>query len=142
MGKPENAVESYLRTQSERLGYLCWKFVSPAKNGVPDRLLIGHGQTFFVETKAPGKTTRSQQKATHKVMIEHGAEVYVADTRKKIDKLLRYKAPPDVYQRALAEPAPKTGTRMVGTVHMAPRLKKDVTVNINDLNTGPDDESQ
>lgn len=88
MGKPEAYVEDYLTTQAEKNGYLCLKFTSPSFSGVPDRILIGHGEVFFIETKARGKTTRPQQNTVIDLMKEHGAVVYVADTREKIDKVL------------------------------------------------------
>lgn len=87
MGKPEGTVESYLRKQANLHNYLCYKFVSPGNNGVPDRCLIGNGKTFFVETKAPGGKPRKLQEKVMEKMKNHGATVFVIDTKEKVDKL-------------------------------------------------------
>lgn len=83
----ENDVETYLRKKAESNGYLCYKFVSPGHNGVPDRLIIGYGKTFFVETKAPGGVPRKLQQKVIARIRNHGADVYVIDTKAKVDEL-------------------------------------------------------
>lgn len=88
MGKPEAVIENYLTSESEKRGYLCMKFVSPSTDGVPDRIVTGKNITFFVETKAPGEKTRKLQRAVIRKMINHGAIVYVADTKPDVDMLL------------------------------------------------------
>lgn len=85
----EHDIESYLMKQSKKNGFLCWKFISPSINGVPDRILIGHGLIIFVETKAPGKTPRKRQIRTIEKMEAHGAIVKVIDTKEKIDAFFR-----------------------------------------------------
>lgn len=88
MGKAENKIEGYLKNQAEANGFLIYKFMS-GHDGVPDRILIGHGHTAFVETKAPEGRVRPLQTAIMERMDDHGAEVYVAYTRDQVDKLLR-----------------------------------------------------
>lgn len=88
MGKPEGKIEDYLKKQAEKAGFICWKFTAPSTDGVPDRVLIGYGKTAFVETKREGGTPRKLQKVTIKEMQDHGALVYVADTKELIDQLL------------------------------------------------------
>lgn len=88
MGKPEAYIEGYLRDEAKRRGALCYKFTSPGTTGVPDRVLIGHGRTVFVETKAPGKEPRPRQELVFDTMRRHGAEVYVVDTRQGVRDLL------------------------------------------------------
>lgn len=89
MGRAENSVEQYLIDQSKKHGFLCYKFTSPGTDGVPDRVLIGHGLTLFVETKAPGETLRKLQESIIKNMRLHGALVYVIDTRQGVDDLIK-----------------------------------------------------
>lgn len=84
----ECAVEQYLRTQCSKRGFLCLKFISPSNDGVPDRTIIGHGHTFFVETKAPGGEPRKLQKSVIRRMRQHGALVYVIDSKNGVDELL------------------------------------------------------
>lgn len=84
MGKPENAVESEIVRQAEANGFLCYKFVSPSRRGVPDRELIGHGLTFFIEAKAPGETLRPLQISIQGDMCAHGALIAVMDTKQQV----------------------------------------------------------
>lgn len=86
--KPEGEIESYMVNQSEKKGILCYKFVSPGHRGVPDRILIGNGQTVFVELKAPGETPRELQEYVMKQMRKAGADVEVADTKEDVDRIL------------------------------------------------------
>lgn len=83
----ESIVETHLRKQAKEHGYLCYKFTSPGNNGVPDRILIGHGKVLFIETKAPKKVPRKLQERVHEKMRDHGANVLVIDTKEKVDDL-------------------------------------------------------
>lgn len=89
MGKPEGIIENYLKTQAEKQGFLCLKFTSPGTSGVPDRVLIGYGHTIFVETKRTGGTLRKLQEKITEKMVNHGATVYVIDTKQDVDRLLQ-----------------------------------------------------
>lgn len=83
----ESAVETYLKKTAISNGYLCYKFTSPGEDGVPDRVLIGHGLTFFVETKAPGKDLRKLQKYVRKQILNHGGIDLIIDTKEKVNQL-------------------------------------------------------
>lgn len=89
----ESEVEGYLKKQVEKAGGLCMKFISPGNNGVPDRQLFHKKlkRPTFVETKAPGKTTRKLQDAVHAELRRYGAEVYVLDTKEKVLQFLQEK---------------------------------------------------
>lgn len=89
IGKAENIVEDYLRTQSKKYGFLCYKFVSPGHNGVPDDIVIHKGITTYIETKSPTGDTSEIQKLRIKEMREHGADVRICHTRKSIDKFFQ-----------------------------------------------------
>lgn len=86
---PEGIIESYLETQSKNRNILCFKFVSPGNKGVPDRILIGNGKTVFVELKAPGEKPRPLQKYVINKMRKAGADVRVADTKEKVNAILK-----------------------------------------------------
>lgn len=88
MGKPEGTIENYMRRQAEAYDCLFYKFTSPSRAGVPDRILIGHGRVVFVEMKAPGEKPRPLQVKVFGDLMEHGAEVYVVDTKAGADALL------------------------------------------------------
>lgn len=87
---PEKIIETYLREQCKKHGFLCYKFAPCGNNGVPDRVVIGNGKTIFVELKAPGKKTRALQDAVHQQMREAGAIVFVIDTKQKVDTLIKH----------------------------------------------------
>ena len=85
----EKSIEAYLRDQVRKTGGRAYKFVSPGNAGVPDRLVVlPGGGLFFVELKAPGgKTTKLQDKRI-KELETLGQDVFIADSREKIDMIL------------------------------------------------------
>lgn len=90
MGKPEGTIESYLEKQSEKHGCICYKFTSPGRKGMPDRIVIGidkqnRKHTDFIETKAPGEKPRLLQEIVHDDMRKHGATVFVLSTKEQVD---------------------------------------------------------
>ncbi|MFI5702615.1 VRR-NUC domain-containing protein [Streptomyces xanthochromogenes] len=72
----ESTIEEYLLNQCRAHGFLCLKFVSPARGGVPDRI---------VEVKRPGGQLRKLQQLTHAKLRRHGAEVHVVDDKPSVD---------------------------------------------------------
>jgi hypothetical protein len=93
MTERERSVEAYFREQCRQAGLLCLKFVSPARNGVPDRLVIGGGRTVFVELKRPGGRPRRLQQAMHAKLRRYGADVHVIDSRDAVDEVVELLAP-------------------------------------------------
>lgn len=85
----EKDIENYLVRQCKKNNILCYKFVSPSQNGVPDRILIANNKTIFVELKKPGEKPRKLQQYVFEQMIEHGAILYVIDNKKDINKLIK-----------------------------------------------------
>ena len=89
MGKPEGKIEKFLKAKAEENGFLCYKFIVPGKRGVPDRILMGYGHTFFVETKRESSGRLSEiQKARIKEMRAHGSTVYVCDSKDEVLNIL------------------------------------------------------
>jgi hypothetical protein len=88
MGKQENVVESYLVKRLRDFGGLCFKFVSPGHAGVPDRLCVWSGVTFFVECKTESGRLSALQQHTINTMLHVGALVYVAHSKVEIDEIL------------------------------------------------------
>lgn len=88
MGKPENKVENYIQGLADKHGFLYYKFTSPSRAGVMDRILIGHGQTIFVEVKAPGENPRELQIKTMENIIAHDGIAVVIDSESAADKLI------------------------------------------------------
>lgn len=88
MPTPEGVVEKYFLKRCKALGFMCLKFTSPGTRGVPDRVIIGHGWTVFVELKAPSEGLRRLQQEVIKDMRSHGAIVHVANSKELVDELL------------------------------------------------------
>lgn len=65
----EKTLESKIAKYAKDKGCLCYKFSSPGKRAVPDRLIISpQGRVLFLEIKAPGKTpTKLQEKELKKL---------------------------------------------------------------------------
>ena len=54
--KKESEIESVVRNHALRLGLLVYKFVSPGRRGVPDRMFVNKNVVIaFLEIKALGK---------------------------------------------------------------------------------------
>ncbi|MFI9629248.1 VRR-NUC domain-containing protein [Streptomyces sp. NPDC052042] len=84
----ENPIERYLLLQCRRNGLLCMKFTSPARGGVPDRIVVSYSGTVFVEVKRPGGDLEPRQRAVHAKLRRFGAKVYVVDDRPSVDALI------------------------------------------------------
>ena len=84
----ESDIEKYLIEKCKKEDIFCTKFISYGLNGVPDRLLIQNGYTYFIELKKPKSKTRALQNAVIKKMRSHGALIYCLDNKEGIDKIL------------------------------------------------------
>ncbi len=72
----EKAVCRYAQTK----GMLQYKFSSPARAGVPDRLFITHrGVVWFAEFKRQGERATPRQEREHDRMRKQGVTVVVVD---------------------------------------------------------------
>lgn len=87
----ENLVESYLIRRVEEAGGLCWKWVSPGRRGVPDRIVIMPGRLLeFVETKATGGSPGPLQRVVHKMLAKLGFKTWLLDTYRKVDEFMTF----------------------------------------------------
>lgn len=63
MGVRENKIETYLKAEVEKRGGQCYKWVSPGRDGVPDRIILLYGSVYFREIKTPsGKPSTAQER--------------------------------------------------------------------------------
>ena len=86
----EREVERALVQRVEAAGGLAWKFTSPGRRGVPDRVVMLPGRApEFVELKRKGQKPRADQLRQHKRMRAAGAIVHVIDDEAGIDLLLK-----------------------------------------------------
>jgi len=82
--RPEAKLEDYFIKQAEKHNVLQFKFLSGV-TGVPDRLVIGYGQTIFVELKAKNGILSKRQTFIINSMRNHGAKVFVPFSKEDID---------------------------------------------------------
>lgn len=89
----ESSVEAAVCRIVKGLGGVCWKWVSPGRVGVPDRICILPGPVIiFVELKRPGRNDgRSEsQKKVFRILKDLGCEVWLIDNANTFrEKLLR-----------------------------------------------------
>lgn len=92
MGTRENKVEKYLDTRITELGGSTRKWVSPGRDGVPDRIVrvpwMEHGVAHFVEVKTiDGKVSVPQQRE-HIRLIEDGYIVVIVFGEQGVDEYI------------------------------------------------------
>ncbi|MFE7114088.1 VRR-NUC domain-containing protein [Streptomyces sp. NPDC057654] len=100
-GTRESTIEGYLLSQCRAHGFLCLKFVSPSRGGVPDRIVVAPRNTVFVEVKRPGGRPRKRQQRMHAKLRRHGGEVHVVDDKPSVDVFIAHLLkPPSDQQKA------------------------------------------
>ncbi|EHE4123973.1 VRR-NUC domain-containing protein [Salmonella enterica subsp. enterica serovar Bareilly] len=74
----ESLIEKHLVAEVKKAGGVAYKFISPGRRSVPDRLvLLPGGRLVFVECKAPGKEPRANQLREHERLRALGFTVMV-----------------------------------------------------------------
>ena len=81
----ERDVENHLAHRVRDAGGLCWKWVSPGIRGVPDRIAMLYGKTYFIEVKAPGEKPSHQQERVHAKLRAQGMVVVVINSNDAAD---------------------------------------------------------
>lgn len=85
----ERDVERYLIKECEKRGWLCWKFVSPGRRGVPDRIVIRPGAVAFVEVKRKGGRVSPLQVRRIEELTRLVIPARVVKTKGEIDEMIR-----------------------------------------------------
>ena len=87
----ESKVEKTIRSWCRDNDILFYKFVSPGKSGVPDRIAIGpKGKIAFLELKAPGKHPAPlQMHELHKLNARGVSASWFDDAHPAIEWLAR-----------------------------------------------------
>lgn len=76
----EKVIERRVCDYAKAKGFIAYKFTSPARAAVPDRLFISpNGMVFFIEFKAQGKKPTPQQTREHLKLMGNKALVFVVD---------------------------------------------------------------
>lgn len=86
----EKTVETYLVDRVRAAGGDAYKFSSPARVSVPDRIVVfPPARIYFVEVKRPGgKPTRGQLRE-HERLRALGCDVRVIDSREGVDAFVQ-----------------------------------------------------
>ncbi|HEJ0061783.1 TPA: VRR-NUC domain-containing protein [Proteus mirabilis] len=78
----EDEVERHLVNEVKKAGGIAYKFTSPGRKGVPDRIvLLPNGRIIFVECKAPSEKPRPDQLREHARLFALGFHVVVLDSK-------------------------------------------------------------
>ncbi|WMT12556.1 VRR-NUC domain-containing protein [Serratia fonticola] len=78
----ESTIENNLVKKVKAAGGTAYKFTSPGRKAVPDRLvLLPGGRVVFVECKAPGELPRADQVREHNRLRALGFKVVVLDSK-------------------------------------------------------------
>ena len=78
----ENLIEKHLVAEVKKAGGVAFKFVSPGRRSIPDRIvLLPGGRIIFVECKSPGKPPRPDQVREHGRLRALGFTVVVLDSK-------------------------------------------------------------
>lgn len=83
----ESVIEKLLVKKIHDMGGLCIKVNSSSMRGLPDRLIILNGHSFFVEVKSGSGKLSPFQIYTHKLLAGHGAKVYTVNSKEGVDSL-------------------------------------------------------
>ena len=76
----ESTIEKHFVAKVKALGGVAYKFTSPARAAVPDRMFIRQdGIVWFCEFKAAGKKPTPAQEREHTRLREHKVNVFVID---------------------------------------------------------------
>jgi hypothetical protein len=87
----ESDIEGAFADYAETKGCMAYKFVSPNRVGVPDRMVsCPDDLIFFIEFKSPGEPLKPWQDREITRMRERGHSVYVCDNLSTAKKILNY----------------------------------------------------
>jgi hypothetical protein len=88
MGIRENKVETYLHDSVTAIGGTSRKWVSPGRDGVPDRIVITPWAIWLVEVKTEDGTLSPAQVREHDRLRAAGATVKVVYGHAGVDELI------------------------------------------------------
>ena len=86
----ESEIEAYLVKRVREAGGISYKFVSPGRAGVPDRIVILENEVGFVEVKAPGKKPTALQQRELERLQAHGMQAGWVSSREDVEGFLAF----------------------------------------------------
>lgn len=85
----ESAIEHRVCDYAKSLRVLSYKFTSPARRSVPDRLfIVPGGRMFFIEFKRKGQSPTAAQAVEIARIRNQGGAVYVVDNVEQGKKVI------------------------------------------------------
>ena len=76
----EKQIEASVCDYAKTKNVLVYKFTSPARMAVPDRMFVRpDGKIFFIEFKRKGAKPTPAQEREHERLRNHGVQVFVVD---------------------------------------------------------------
>lgn len=88
MGTREHKVEKYLESEIRKRGGICWKWTSPGRAGVPDRIAWVRGLVLAIEVKTLDGVVSDVQMQRMKELTDAGAKVAVVFGRTGVEDLM------------------------------------------------------
>ena len=86
----EKSIEKYLVDEVKKIGGICLKYSNSNMTGYPDRIvLLPNGKTIWIVIKSKGKHTTKVQDIRITQMEEIGHQVYIADSKEEIKRILK-----------------------------------------------------
>ena len=79
----EKQIEAKVCDYAKTKGMMVYKFTSPARAAVPDRLFIYNGRVFFIEFKRGGQKPTDAQEREHDRLRQQKINVFVIDDVEK-----------------------------------------------------------
>ena len=76
----EKQIEARVCDYAKTKGMMVYKFTSPARAAVPDRLFIYKGRVFFIEFKRKGQKPTAAQEREHHRLRQQAINVFVVDS--------------------------------------------------------------
>ena len=94
----EKQIEAKVCDYAKERGLLVYKFTSPARAAVPDRMFVlPNGKIFFCEFKCGGQKPTQAQEREHHRLRQHKVVVYVIDDvvagLRMVDDMIEYANP-------------------------------------------------
>lgn len=80
----EKAVEDYVVALARQYRGEAYKFTSPQRANVPDRIITLPGIIFMIECKSEGQTLRPSQRREMDRLRGNGVQVFICDTRASV----------------------------------------------------------
>ena len=85
----ESKIEAALCKAAKKKHMIPYKFTSPGRTGVPDRMIVApFGKLGFVEVKRPGGKCTPLQLREHEKLRDLGHKVYILDSFELIEEVL------------------------------------------------------